>query len=274
MVSAMSDAERLQGYVATWWEAVDSFTRLLEEISEEDWASPTDLAGWDVHAIASHVAHLEGVLAGKPEVEADIGEAAHVTGPLGEYTERGVVFRRGHDADAIVNEIRESATIRHTQLLTDPPADPHAAAPGIFGLIGWTVERLLRNRPLDVWMHEQDVRRAVGRPGGYESPAARHTIEYLLESLPMVIGKRVKPPAGTTVVVEVDGYTPWRVTMGDDGRARQSEDEGPVAARIALTPEAFVVLAGGRREPTEGTVRLDGARELAAEILGSLAVTP
>ena len=33
------------------------------ELDETEWDTPTDLAGWDVRAVASHVAHLEQVLA-------------------------------------------------------------------------------------------------------------------------------------------------------------------------------------------------------------------
>src|SRR5262245_60109923 len=55
----VSDQERLAGYVEVWWSAVGSFTALLEAITPAQWSLPTDLPGWDVQAIASHVAHLE-----------------------------------------------------------------------------------------------------------------------------------------------------------------------------------------------------------------------
>ena len=49
-------------------------------------------------------------------------------------------------------------------------------------------------------MHEQDVRRAVGRPGGLDSAPARHTADYLAESLGYVLGKKVGAPVGTSLV--------------------------------------------------------------------------
>jgi uncharacterized protein (TIGR03083 family) len=175
------DREELAGYVEVWWQAVNDFLDLLEQVPEEEWTTPTDLAGWDVKACAAHVAHLEGVLAGAPEETAEVGEPAHVTGLMGLYTEIGVVNRREASADSIINELRESATKRHTALLADPPTDGDAKPDVIFGGVPWSWRTLLRNRPLDVWMHEQDVRRAVGRPGGMDTPAARHTAEYLAE---------------------------------------------------------------------------------------------
>ena len=89
----MSDQVELAGYVDIWWQAVDDFTGLLEELREEDWSAPTDLPGWDVKACAAHTAHLESVLAGEPEETADVGEPPHVTGLMGLYTEIGVVNR-------------------------------------------------------------------------------------------------------------------------------------------------------------------------------------
>ena len=90
----MTDRERLAGYVDVWWQAVNDFTGLLEQIPAEQWSTPTDLDGWDVHAVASHIAHLEGILAGGPEETVEVGEPQHVTGLMGLYTEQGVVSRR------------------------------------------------------------------------------------------------------------------------------------------------------------------------------------
>ncbi len=118
----------------------------------------------------------------------------------------------------------------------------------------WTWERLLRNRPLDVWMHEQDVRRAVGLPGGLDSAPARHTADYLTESLDLVVGKRVGPAAGTTVVIEVTGSPAYAVTVGDDGRARPVEPPPDPTVRLRMDREDFIVLAGGRRRrPRRGS---------------------
>ena len=88
---------------------------------------------------------------------------------MGLYTEQGVVARRDATPDELINEIREAATARHTALLADPPTDGSAKPERIFGGIPWDWQTLLRNRPLDVWMHEQDVRRAVGRPGDLDT---------------------------------------------------------------------------------------------------------
>ncbi len=271
----MSDQERLAGHVEVWWEAINDFTGLLEQVPVEQWATPTDLPGWDVRAVAAHIAHLEGILAGAPEETVDVGEPAHVSGLMGFYTEQGVVARAQRTPDELINEIREAATKRHTALLTDPPTDGSAKPDQIFGGIGWDWNTLLRNRPLDVWMHEQDVRRAVGRPGGMDSPAARHTADYLAESVGFVLAKRVGAPAGTTVVVEVEGSDPIAHTVNDNGRGERLVDI-PADPTIGLSTdrETFILLAGGRRTPEPGSVVVTGDTDLGQQLLDTLAVTP
>ena len=269
----MNDQEPLRGYVDLWWQAVDDVTQLLEAVPADQWSTPTDLAGWDVHAIASHIAHLEAVMSGADHDDVEIGQPAHVKGIMGRFTEQGVVARRDREPDSLIQEIRESATRRHTQLLSAPPSDPTATADGFAAFVGWSWKTLLRNRPFDVWMHEQDIRRAIGLPGNMDGPAAQHAADYLIESLPVVVGKRVAPPAGTTVLLAVEGSQQYAVSVGDDGRARPMEvpPPGPTVS-LGLSREDFIVLAGGRRDPED--VVVEGDEQLAELILDAFAVTP
>ena len=71
-------------------------------------------------------------------------------------------------------------------------------------------------------MHEQDVRRAVGRPGGMDTAPARHTAEYLAESLGFVLGKKVGAPAGTSLVLDMEGSAPFAFAVNDAAAASGS----------------------------------------------------
>jgi len=274
-MSAPTDQQRLAGYIDVWWRAVDDFTSLLEEVPAEEWSTPTDLAGWDVRAVASHTAHLESILAGAPEETAEVGEPDHVTGLMGLYTEIGVVNRRDSSPDEIINEIRSVTTARHTALLADPPTDAAAKPEVIFGGVPWDWETLLRNRPLDTWMHEQDVRRAVGRPGNLDSPAGQHTTDYLIESFGYVLAKKAGAPAGTTAVLIVDGSAPAAFTVNDIGRGEPLA-ELPDAPDVTLRMDraSFIVLAGGRRPAVPGAVTVAGDEALGRRIVDSMATTP
>ena len=241
----MNDQERLAGYVDVWWIAIDDFTKLLETIPPEQWATETDLAGWDVRASAAHTAHLESILAGAPEETVEVGEPDHVTSLMGLYTEQGVVARRERSTDALINEIRSAATSRHTALLADPPTDGTAKPPRIFGGIGWDWERLLRNRPLDVWMHEQDIRRLSTGPATW----TRHR-----PSTPPTTCSRAwrgcSANGGATgngmlsVVLDVSGSAPHAVEMGADRRAVEVPLPDQPTARLTMDRETFIVIAG------------------------------
>lgn len=271
----MSDRDTLAGYIDTWAASIADFIALLEALQPEDWARPTDLPGWDVRAVASHVAHLESILGGGPHETAEVGDLAHVTSPMGQFTEIGVITRRDTDPAAIVAEIAERTAVRRAELADAPPSDASAAAPGVFGAIGWNIGTLLRNRPLDVWMHEQDIRRAIERPGGMDTPGAQHTADYLSEGFGYVVGKKVKASPGTTAVLEVDGSVPVAVEIDQDGRGRRL-DAVPTAPTVglAMSRETFIVAAGGRRPAQAADIRIDGDPDLGARIVAALATTP
>ena len=191
------------------------------------------------------------------------------------YTEQGVLARRDRDMAQLADEIEQSVALRYAELQAAPPTDGLAAPPRTPGGAGWNVQTLLGNRPVDVWMHEQDVRRAVGRPGGYDSPAAAHTLRALGRALPMVVGKRLAPPPGTTIRVDVpEAGLRWTVQVGDDGRAAAVGDAVPPTTSVSLSPEDFVVLAGGRRGPETTAPLVEGDQETAQRLLSVMAVTP
>jgi uncharacterized protein (TIGR03083 family) len=270
----MDDRERLAGYVDLWWSAIDSFTTLLESLAPADWPLPSDLPGWNVQAVAAHVAHLESVLAGAGEESADIGEPAHVTGLFGQYTEIGVVTRREWTPAEIIAEIRQRAAQRLHALRTDPPTDASARAPITPGGVPWSWERLLRNRMLDVWMHEQDIRRAIGRPGGMNSPAAQASADYFTEGFGFVVGKAVGAPPGTSAVLDVTGSPTVAVEVDAGGRAQNlAQPPAEPTVRLGMDRETYILRAGGRRAALPGAVTIEGDQDLGATILDRLTVT-
>jgi hypothetical protein len=108
-----------------------------------------------------------------------------------------------------------------------------------------------------------------------DSAAARHTAEYLAESLGYVLAKRVGAPAGTTAVLEMEGSAPYAFEVNDQGRgSRLGTPPADPTVRLLMDREAFVRLAGGRCDPEPGTVRVEGDQELGQRILDAMATTP
>lgn len=269
------DSERLAGLIETWRNAIADFVALARDIPREQWDLPTDLAGWSVKDNVAHTAHLEAVLAGAPEETVPVDPAPHIKDLSGFYTEQGVLARRDRDMGTLCDEITEATEARYAALLADPPTDGKAAAPRTPGGVPWNNDTLLNNRPLDIWMHEQDIRRAIGRPGGYGTSTATHVLNRLAGALPMVLGKRVGPPAGTSVRIDVpEADLTWSAAVGEDGRAAALEPLENPTVRITLSPEDFVVLAGGRRGLETTTPTYDGDADLGRSLLASFAVTP
>ena len=91
----------------------------------------------------------------------------------------------------------------------------------------------------------------------------------------MVVGKRVAPPAGTTVVLEVDGSAPIAVRWARTGVLGGRRPDAPVAdGAVAMDRESFIVLAGGRRYAAPAAITIEGDQELGERILDQLAITP
>lgn len=272
----MSSAADLAHYVEVWHDAVAEFVALARSIPEGQWHLPTDLDGWSVKDNVAHVAHLEAVLAGAAEETVEVPEAPHLSGPMSVYTEQGVLARRDRDLEALCAEIEESAAKRYAELLATPPTDPTAPAARTPGGVPWDTQTLLRNRVLDVFMHGQDIRRAIDHPGGLDTEAAALTLERFGSGLPMVVGKRLAPPAGTVVRVDLpEAGRSWTVRVGEDGRAAPVVTDGvqPTTA-VSLPTADFLALAGGRRTPESTRPTVSGDGGLAAALLGALTMTP
>jgi uncharacterized protein (TIGR03083 family) len=266
----------LHNLVDAWSASAQAVLDLVQTLNEDDLDRATDLPGWTVRDIVAHLAHLESELAGREPVLAsddEIPEDARAD-PFRAYTEKGVAARRGRAWSELLVELEGAvATLRET-LAVDPPPDP----PASFPRPGTTWEPLLRDRTFDYWMHEQDIRRAVGRPGGWDSPGAAVTVQVLQAALPFVVGKKVRPATGTTVgwVVRAPSRTDELVVRLDgDGRARPCDV--PVAeadASLSMSLEDFVLVAGGRASPQSLGVDLRGDVDLAGRVLAAMSVTP
>jgi uncharacterized protein (TIGR03083 family) len=271
----MNDASHLAVLVETWRSAVAEFVALARDLPAEQWDLPTDLDGWSVRDNVAHTAHLEAVLAGAQEETIAVEEAPHIKDLSGLYTEQGVLARRDRDVPSLAEEIERSAAVRYAELQADPPTDGAAAPPRTPAGIPWSTQTLLSNRPLDIWMHEQDIRRAIDRPGGFETAAAEHTMTSFGRALPMVLGKRVAPAAGTSAQIDLLGTgLSWTARIGDDGRAAAVETLADPTVLITLEPGEFIVLAGGRRSLEATNPAYRGDADLGRAVLNNFGVTP
>jgi uncharacterized protein (TIGR03083 family) len=223
-----------------------SLSALGGTLDEHQWKLATDLTGWNVQDNLAHLIGTERTLQGLPAAVAPSQMGDHVKNPIGQFNEAEVEARRNHSGDEVLAEWNELVELRLATLRTAD--DDYFAKPMATPTGPGTMADFLHIRVLDCWIHEQDMRRAVGKPGHLTGPAAEHTVDRLLRTIPVVIGKRAATPEGGAVVVDITGEVTRHVVCEvTDGRAAvvATATAEPLAT-ITLDVEAFVVLATGR----------------------------
>lgn len=273
----MTDNQTVQAYTEAWTQSIESISGLVAPLPTDAWNRATECPGWSVRDVVSHVIAFESELLGDPRpIHSLPRDLRHVTNEFARYVELPVDKRRCHTAPEMTGEleytiIRRSRALRNARYApTEPvrwPAGPHSRE--------LPYHELLRNRVFDVWVHEQDLRRALGEPGNLDSPAALITRDVLLSALPKAVAHQAGAPAGTALVVDVTGPVEFLRTVRVDASGRGTVDESiSLAPDVQLTMgwETYVRLACGRGRP--GPVTVEGDRELAARVLANFSVTP
>jgi uncharacterized protein (TIGR03083 family) len=251
-----------------------SISALGRELDESHWAAPTELPGWSVKDNLSHLVGTERSLQGLPVAPPTTAEAAHVKNPIGEFNEREVEARRGRTGAQVLAEWDELIELRIATLRSAD--ESYYAAEAMTPTGPGTVADFLHIRILDLWSHEQDMRRAVGKPGGFDDGSAAHTIDRLIRTLPIVVGKRAGTPDGAAVRFEITGPVARSLLYEvRNGRAAQVESSAfdPVAS-VSMDSETFVILALGRRQAADvaDAVALQGDDALGQRIVQNLAM--
>jgi uncharacterized protein (TIGR03083 family) len=267
----------LRDRVTLWRGACADLATLARGVDELSWDFPTDLPGWSVHDVMAHCSALECELAGDDPLPAEVdADAPHIRNQRAVYTESGVVARRGFRKRELIDEF-EDAVRRRAALLEAEPLDDPTGTPSITpGGIEWDWQTLLRNRIVDIWVHDQDIRRAVGKPGDQDTPAAAFVQDVFGRALPYLLAKRVGAAPGTTLLVDITGPVPavYAVAVNEDGRGVpvDANDLDPTV-RLTLSTETFAMLAAGRRAPAELPVTIAGDAALGERIVGDMVVT-
>ena len=189
---------------------------------------------------------------------------------LGRSNEIGVDVRRSKSGADVLGEFREVTAERLAQLrdlteedLVAPVLTP--AGPG-------TVADLLNLRVMDSWSHEQDIRRALNRPGHTEGPAVAQAVDHFARFLPYLVGKRAAAPDGSKVVFAIGGRDPVAVEVsGGRGRLAASPDDPTVT--LAIPVASIAALVGGRSDVPDD-VGITGDRQLGREVLDSMVLMP
>lgn len=269
----MADAPVIDQLAATW----ASMVRLCDDLGPDEWERSTDCPGWSVRDQLAHVIGTESALMGRTSPP-PAGEAPHIKNPMGALNEAWVASFRGRPGREVLAEFRAVTEMRLEALraMTDEELDAEMVGP-----VGPQPYReFLQIRLMDSWVHEQDIRRAVDRPGHLDGPAAEAALARLLGSLAYVVGKRAGAPDGASVSLHLTGPLARTVDIEvAQGRARVAEGgTSPAAVTLGMTAEAYARLASGRLTGeaaiASGEVTIEGDRDLGTAVLEHLNVLP
>lgn len=253
---------------ATWYAIAD----LCEDLTEAEWKLPTDLPGWSVQDNLSHLIGTERALQGLAGTDHRADPKPWVRNPIGEATEHEIDARRALSGATVLAEWHELVALRLATLRTAD--DAYFEQPAITPTGPGTLADFLHIRVLDAWSHEQDMRRGLGRPGSLDTASAAHTIDRLIRTLPIVVGKRAATPEGRAVRIVLTGPIERDLTyevIGGRATLVEAPSTGPLAV-VRLDSDAFATLALGRRPASAlaGRIEVEGDVELGTRVADQL----
>jgi uncharacterized protein (TIGR03083 family) len=254
----------------TW----DGLAEACDGLSAADWALATECPGWDVRDQLSHLIGVERSLMGEAAPEWDGPLGPHVKNDFAALNEPWIAVRRPLPGATVRAEFIEVTGARLAELENRTEEE--------WALVGWSpvgevpYAVFMEVRVYDSWVHEQDARRALDRPGGSGNRASAMALDRVQGAMPFVVGKKAACGDGTVVRFEVDG-------PGDDARAftiavegrraRLVGDEVEPTVTLSMSSLDFVRLGCGRATAEDveaGGVEVRGDAALGRQVLGAM----
>ena len=154
----LDKSDVLDGLFAVW----DEIDTVLAGLADEQWQAQTPLPGWTVHDVTAHLIGTESMLQGAatPDADIDVSTLKHVRNDVGVMNERWVRKLRGVSPADLLDKFRATTAQRREALSGIGDADWNQitatpAGPDTYG-------RFMRVRDFDCWMHQHDIRDALG----------------------------------------------------------------------------------------------------------------
>src|SRR5690625_833027 len=145
-------------------EQYDELTTLFNSLAPSQWPTVPYLPGWDVKAGAEHLMGTERMLLRDSPIRAELGEwPAHERNETGAGNEPRVHTLRGDSPDDTRRRWRDIVERRSAEMNELSIEQWHAESWTPVGQA--TYSRFMRIRVYDCWLHEQDIRDAIGEPG-------------------------------------------------------------------------------------------------------------
>lgn len=267
-VTRLAQSDVLSGLFASW----DAIDALVDDLPDEQWSQSTSLPGWTVHDVVAHIIGTESMLQGVPTPDADIDVSTldHVRNDIGVLNERWVRDMRGLSHAELLEQFRATTAKRREALTAMGDDQWHEvtatpAGPDSYG-------RFMRVRTFDCWMHEHDVRDAVGEDAAdFTAADSTLALDEMAASMGFVVGKLGKAPDGSRVRLDLTGPLARAINIDVDGRARLVDDfDGEPTTTISLDGLLFTRLAGGRTAVDHDAIAYSGDEAVGKRVVEHL----
>lgn len=254
------------------FETWHSMQELCATLTEAEWKTATACPGWSVQDNLSHIIGTERALGGLGGTEHKAQNMQHVKNPIGEMNEHEVDSRRNLLGAQVLNEFKEIVALRKS--FFDSAPESYFTAESNTPIGRAPMAAFLSIRAMDSWVHEQDIRRAINKPGNQGSLCAELSVDRLCRTLPMVVGKRAKAPEGSVSAVRITGPVQRNIVIAvKDGRAAviETSDVTPIV-EIEFDSNVFNELATGRAtsDQLREKIKIVGDVALGERVVGAL----
>jgi uncharacterized protein (TIGR03083 family) len=275
-IVAESSARALESQLDEVW---SSLATLGAGLSDAEWDAPTACPGWPVSAQYAHVIGTESVLLGRPSPELPPVQLDHVRNDIGGFNEAWILSMAAEPRQSVLDRFVEVTSARRKALA--------AMGEDEFAADSWTpigpadYRRFMQIRVFDCWVHEQDIRYSIGRPGHDDGPVADQSVDEVVRAIGYIIGKKAGAGPEASVSITLTGPVGRQIEVAMvAGRARVvAHIDGSPAATLSLSSTAFTRLACGRidapalRAGAFGGVLLGGDTAFGERIVDSLPFT-
>ncbi|MEX0768834.1 MAG: maleylpyruvate isomerase family mycothiol-dependent enzyme [Microthrixaceae bacterium] len=267
------DKEPLVALLEHEWKAV---TELCSELTEAEFMTQSCLPGWTVKDQLSHIAGTELMLNGVAAPQVDISHLSYLRNDVARLVEVWVEDMRSLSGAQVLQVFIDATTERLAALNTmtqeefDAPCWTPVGADETYG-------RFMRIRHYDTFMHEHDIREALGRGERADPAAIQSALSEIEPSLGYIVGRKAALPEGSRVRLDLTGQVQRTYFIEVTDRARVVEELSAAASvEVSMPVMLFFRLTGGRCEPIQAVkqqVLLAGDQKLALQLATNMSFT-
>jgi uncharacterized protein (TIGR03083 family) len=246
------------------------------DLDDAAWATPTCLPGWTVQDQVAHVIGTELMLEGVPAPDVDVSHLTHLRNDIARMGEVWVEDMRSLSGPEVLSRFDEviarrgAALDAMTQAGFDAPSWTPVGKDETYG-------RFMRIRHYDTFLHEHDIRDALGLEDRAEEQAIEYALPEVVPALGYIVGRKAALPDGTSVRIELTGPVHATYLVQVDGRAQVvSHLDGEATVTLRMPNMLFLRLTGGRTEAASQLgygLEIEGDQQLGLHLASNMAMT-